>query len=143
MVLRLPLERAELVEAVAAARSDMVGDGRRPAEAVLELRAQLTTAVPWAPLVRLSSVCDTHDVLLLCLRHCALSMQGHVVAEEQLPLPQEWFEDAMDMEEQAAGPSVAPEDSLLELAQVSHGDVPFVAISGPEGLRCEVGCLLN
>jgi hypothetical protein len=47
--LRLPLEVAQLVDAVDRAYSKV--SNRAPPEVFLELRAQLTTATPWAPMV--------------------------------------------------------------------------------------------
>ena len=49
--LRLPLEIPDLVEVVDAAYGSLTAC--RPPEVFLELRAQLTTATPWAPMVRL------------------------------------------------------------------------------------------
>lgn len=48
--LRVPLEIAELVDAVDGVYSKV--SNRAPPEVFLELRAQLTTATPWAPMVR-------------------------------------------------------------------------------------------
>ena len=48
--LRLPLEIIDLLQAVEESYSS--GGSRNPPEVFLELRAQLTTATPWAPMVR-------------------------------------------------------------------------------------------
>ena len=48
--LRLPLEIVDLLQAVE--ESYRGGGSRKQPEVFLELRAQLTTATPWAPMVR-------------------------------------------------------------------------------------------
>lgn len=50
--LRLPLELIDLVEAIE--RSSTVSRGRPLPEVFLEMRAQLTTATSWAPMVRMA-----------------------------------------------------------------------------------------
>lgn len=56
--LRLPLEVDDLIDAVDAAYSKVAN--RAPPEVFLELRAQLTTAATWAPMV--SKICGLEPV---------------------------------------------------------------------------------
>ncbi|CAL8464023.1 g3558 [Coccomyxa elongata] len=105
--LRLPIDSAELQAASNAVRGGM---GLGNAELLLEMRAQLSTAMPWAPM-------------------------GHVVAEQQLQVPTEWIRDEDDaMDEQAAPPLGKP----LQFSQEERAGSKVHIVTGANGLHVEV-----
>ena len=66
--LRLPIDRQELN---GAAQQERGGGSLAKAEVTLEMRAQLSTSMPWAPMVREDASQPVHDSGSLALRHIA------------------------------------------------------------------------
>lgn len=67
-------------------------------------------------------------------RTCA-ALQGHVVAEQQLPIPNAWLK--IPQPKPAAAPFAA-QDGKLTLANKSHDGAKRISVSGPDGLHVEV-----
>ncbi|CAL5226900.1 g9773 [Coccomyxa viridis] len=104
--LRLPIDMQELSGAAQQARG---GGSLAKAEVMLEMRAQLSTSMPWAPM-------------------------GHVVAEQQLPLPSEWLRWDEDAMEQAPSPSSSP----LHFSKEQRQGHEAVLVKGANDLCIEV-----
>ena len=64
--------------------------------------------------------------------------QGHVVAEQQLPIPASWLKLPPSEAKAAASGTTAGPDGGLKLAHKAHGGVKHISISGADGLHVEV-----
>jgi len=140
--LRLPIDSAELQAAGSQARG---GLGLTGAEVLLEMRAQLSTAMPWAPMV--TTYTSPRPVLsgrfMMAEEHlphraadaCVAALQGHVVAEQQLPVPNSWIrEDDDAMPDQAPPPLAKP----LHFSQEERSGSKVITVTGANDLYVEV-----
>lgn len=75
--LRLPIDMQELSGAAQQARG---GGSLAKAEVMLEMRAQLSTSTPWAPMVRLCS--GVYPWCMPCIPHLSQLSQGWCPQED-------------------------------------------------------------
>ena len=72
-----------------------------------------------------------------CIAKVLSSLQGHVVAEQQLPLPSDWLRWDEDAMEQAPSPSSSP----LRFSKQQRDGHEAVLVEGANDLCIEVGVL--